>query len=156
MRGLVWAGVSLIVLWVVLWLVLKIASVLIHLLVVAGIVGGIVFAFRDQMFLMLVCLLVAGLFAYRLLVWWTRTKNTKFTITTKRCLLESGVFTKQSVEFPLTEIEDIHINQNFINRVMDVGDLVLVNKKGESQRVLIMAVPSPKDVACTIRDKCKS
>jgi hypothetical protein len=38
MRGLVWAGVLLIVLWVVLWLVLKIASVLIHLLVVAGIV----------------------------------------------------------------------------------------------------------------------
>ena len=38
MRGLVWAGVSLIVLWVVLWLVLKIASFLIHLLVVAGIV----------------------------------------------------------------------------------------------------------------------
>ena len=38
MRGLVWAGVLLIVLWVVLWLVLKIASFLIHLLVVAGIV----------------------------------------------------------------------------------------------------------------------
>ena len=38
MRGLVWAGVLLIVLWVVLWLVLKIASVLIHLLVVAGII----------------------------------------------------------------------------------------------------------------------
>ena len=38
MRGLVWAGGSLIVLWVVLWLVLKIASVLIHLLVVAGII----------------------------------------------------------------------------------------------------------------------
>ena len=38
MRGLVWAGVLLIVLWVVLWLVLKIASALIHLLVVAGII----------------------------------------------------------------------------------------------------------------------
>ena len=38
MRGLVWAGVVLIVLWIVLWLVLKIASVLIHLLVVAGII----------------------------------------------------------------------------------------------------------------------
>jgi hypothetical protein len=38
MRGLAWAGVVLIVLWVVLWLVLKIASVLIHLLVVAGII----------------------------------------------------------------------------------------------------------------------
>jgi hypothetical protein len=38
MRGLVWAGGLLILLWVVLWLVLKIASVLIHLLVVAGII----------------------------------------------------------------------------------------------------------------------
>jgi hypothetical protein len=38
MRGLVWAGVVLIVLWVVLWLVVKIASVMIHLLVVAGII----------------------------------------------------------------------------------------------------------------------
>ena len=37
MRGLVWAGGLLIVLWIVLWLVLHIASVLIHLLVVAGI-----------------------------------------------------------------------------------------------------------------------
>ena len=34
MRGLVWAGVLLLV----FWLVLKIASVLIHLLVVAGII----------------------------------------------------------------------------------------------------------------------
>jgi hypothetical protein len=38
MRGLVWAGVLLLVFWLVLWLVLKIASVLIHLLVVAGII----------------------------------------------------------------------------------------------------------------------
>jgi hypothetical protein len=37
MRGLVWTGVVLLVLWLVLWLVLKIASVLIHLLVVAAI-----------------------------------------------------------------------------------------------------------------------
>jgi hypothetical protein len=94
-----------------------------------------------------VALVVLGRFG----LWWLRMQKTSLRITNKRCILESGITTRKSLEVLLPEVEDIQVNQTFLNRLFNVGDLLLLNKKGAAHRVLIMAVPSPAQVANLIR-----
>jgi len=126
-----------------------------YVLVILGcVLAAVVFgAVHEQMFLTLLAAVVGGLTAYRLAAWWLRMRHTTLTVTNKRVILQSGVFTKKSIEQPLDEVADIHVKQNFVQRMFRVGDLELVNKKGDAHRILIMAVPSPKELACLMRDR---
>jgi hypothetical protein len=57
-----------------------------------------------------------------------------------------------SLEPARTPLQDIQLSQNFLQRILDVGDLMLVSKKGDAQRIIVMAVPAPKEVARKICD----
>lgn len=123
------------------------------LIMLAAVIGALLFLFKGFLFIAVACLVGGGFFLFRFVGWWLRMKNTTMTITTKRFILESGVFHKITTEVNLQEVDDIQINQTFLQRLLDVGDLRLMSTSGETQNsVLIMAVPSPKAVACMIRD----
>jgi uncharacterized membrane protein YdbT with pleckstrin-like domain len=122
------------------------------LLIVVGLLGGLYYLLAGWHFLALVLFVVAGIAAYRLGSWWLRMKHISLMITNKRCVLETGIFTRQVTEMPLDEIADIQVRQTFLQKWMNVGDLVLLSHKGEEHRMIVMAVPSPKEVAAHIRE----
>jgi hypothetical protein len=117
------------------------------ILTLAGLIAFIYFMVTDRYIVGLMCLGLGAAVLFRFILWHLHMSNTVFTITNRKCDLESGIFTKKHTELALSEIQDIQVSQTFVQGIMDVGDLVLVNKKGDAQRVIIMAVPSPKEVA---------
>ncbi len=121
------------------------------LFLVASLGGVLIAAMNDSTTWVVICLVLTAVLAGRLFWWWLRMQNTLLTITNKRCILESGVFTKKVADLPVTDIEDIQIHQSFVQDMLNVGDLTLLSHKGELQRFVIMAVPAPKDVAARIR-----
>jgi len=121
-------------------------------LILAGLIAFIYCMVTDRYIVGLMCLGLGAAVLFRFISWHLHMSNTVFTITNKKCVLESGIFSKKHTELALPEIQDIKVNQKFLQGIMDVGDLELVNKEGDAQRVIIMAVPAPKEVARRILD----
>ena len=122
------------------------------LLIVAALVGVILSIVHDNLFVLVLSAAAGAFVLYRLLAWWVRMQNSRLMLTSKRVIIETGVFTTQTTEMPVTDVDDIQIHQTWLQRVLDVGDLTLLSKKGETQRFIIMAVPSPRAVAERLRD----
>jgi len=122
------------------------------ILTLAALIGFIYFMVENWFVMALLCLGLGGVVLFRFIAWYLHMSNTTFTITNKKCVLESGIFQKQYTELGLHDIQDIQVSQDFLQGILNVGDLVLVNKKGDAQRVIVMAVPSPKEVAHKIQE----
>lgn len=125
-----------------------------YLAYLTGIVGGIIFALvtfvKGQWFLSIVGGFVGMYCASRLIRWWLRVHHTKVILTTKRFILQTGLFTKENTELPLPDIHDIRIGDTVITRLLGVGDLVISG--GEQKQIVVMGVPRPRDVATLIRE----
>jgi hypothetical protein len=120
------------------------------LAIIAGLVLGLYYLFFGWHILAMVFIGIAVFAGYRLGSWWLRMEHVVFTITNKRCVLESGILKKEVTEIPIEEIADIQIRQSFLQRHLNVGDITLLSHKGEAQRIIIMAVPYPQQVAAQI------
>ena len=120
---------------------------------IAALAGFLVLLIAGWRILALACLGAAGFVAFRFGSWWLRMKHTTLTITNLRSILESGVFTRQSAVLPLSEVEDVKVNQTFVQRLLHVGDLVLTDRKTAAPRMVVMAVPTPQGVAEVIRQE---
>ena len=117
----------------------------------AGLIGGV---FAGSPLLALAGLALAGFIAGRVLLWWLRTKNTTLKITTQRCILENGLFTKESVEVARQDVVDLSVNQSVLGRMLNVGDVLISANGGKNKRIIqVMAVPNPEAVARRIRDR---
>lgn len=122
------------------------------LLLAAALVGVVLSIVHDQTFWLVVAAAVGAFVLYRLVAWWIRMQNSKLVLTSKRVIIETGVFSKQTTEMPVSDVADIQIHQTWLQRLLEVGDLTLVSKAGESQRFIVMAVPAPRALAERIRD----
>ena len=120
-----------------------------YLLVFAA---GVALAFwlRDWWFAVAAGLAIASMALFRLLLWTLRMRLTTLTLTTKRCILESGVFAKQSTEVKLQDITEIHVAQSLLARLLGAGDLVILSNNGE-KKLVVMAVRDPAALAARIQ-----
>jgi len=120
-----------------------------------SIAGLIVFAFwmlsTGWTFWAIVSGAVAALLAWRLLAWWLRMSSTTVTITTKRCIVETGALTKESTEVLRSHIADLEVRQNMLMRLLNVGDLVITSSNAGGRKVVLMAVPHPELLADQLR-----
>jgi len=121
------------------------------LAIIVGVVLGLYYLIIGWHFLTLVFIAIAGCAGFRLFSWWLRMEHISFTITNKRCVLESGVLKKEITEIPINEIADIQVHQTWLQRGLNVGDVILMSQKGELHRLIIMAIPYPQQVAAQIR-----
>jgi uncharacterized membrane protein YdbT with pleckstrin-like domain len=79
--------------------------------------------------------------------------RTNLVITNKRCIVESGLFARQTSDLALKDLQEVQVIQPFLLRILDTGDLKLVAKHGGAQQsIVVMAVPHPEEVARRIRD----
>src|ERR1700681_1519909 len=60
-----------------------------------------------------------------LLVTFIKRRSSDFAVTNKRVMMKVGVFSTRSVELLLNKIEAIAVNQSFIGRAFDYGDIVI-------------------------------
>jgi hypothetical protein len=121
---------------------------LVVLLGAVAVVWGLV---TDSWFLWVVGLVFGGLAAFRLLAWALRMNHTVLRVTSRRCVVETGVFKKQAAEIALTNVAEVNVLQRWPLNWLNVGDLLLKSKTPEVKHVLVMAVPDPNGVAAQIR-----
>jgi membrane protein YdbS with pleckstrin-like domain len=125
---------------------------LLYLIVfVAGIFVGLWSYARDYWLLALLFSTLGILALLKFTAWWLRTSRTTLALTSKRCILETGLFTKQTTEVPLPDISEVSVSQSFLTRMLHVGDVTIVTRGGEKKQIVVMAVPDPQEVAALIR-----
>jgi hypothetical protein len=97
---------------------------------------------------------VAALYGLlRLLFWWLRTHNTVLTVTTRRCMLRTGVFAGQNVEMLHGDIHDAQVVQSWRDRLFDVGDLVLRGRDDKTPLLHVLGLPRADEIAGLIRSR---
>jgi hypothetical protein len=116
------------------------------LIMAAGIVGMIWLLFYSRHWLALICAVVALVAALRLGLWSLRMSRTLLTISNKRGILNTGLFTTEKTEFELDQVADFHVHQTTLMRWLDVGDIAIVSTNPQQQQIVIMAVPHPDNV----------
>jgi uncharacterized membrane protein YdbT with pleckstrin-like domain len=67
-------------------------------------------------------------------------------VTSKRLILTTGVFSRETTEIALPDVVDVHVHQDLLMRLLDVGDLAIVSK-ADGRQLVVMAVPHPRSVA---------
>jgi uncharacterized membrane protein YdbT with pleckstrin-like domain len=98
--------------------------------------------------LLLLAAFLVGRFAY----WYAKMSATALVVTNRRVAIQSGVLSNQSSEFPLEAVTDIQVDQGFLGRLMDVGDLVITaGATADKRQMVMMAVEQPLAVADRIR-----
>jgi uncharacterized membrane protein YdbT with pleckstrin-like domain len=65
-----------------------------------------------------------------LLVTFIKRQSSDFAVTNKRVMMKVGVLSTRSVELLLNKIEAIAVNQSFIGRAFDFGDIVITGSGG--------------------------
>ena len=63
--------------------------------------------------------------------------------------MESGFFSRTRRTLDMAKVQDVTVRQSFGQRILGVGDLML-ESAGESGRMAILNVDSPRDLADTI------
>jgi hypothetical protein len=117
------------------------------LLMAAGIACMIWMLFDSRRWLALLSAAIAAYGALRLFAWWLRMSRTWLTLTDKRAILTTGLFSQQTTEFEVSQLADIHVHQTPLMRWLDVGDVAIVNTNPQQPQIVIMAVPHPGEVA---------
>jgi uncharacterized membrane protein YdbT with pleckstrin-like domain len=120
-----------------------------YLLLAAASVALMVYGEQKEWYwLAILGVLVLAISGGRFFVWWLRMVRTSLTLTNRRLILTTGVFARDSIEFELHRINDYHISQSLLMRLLDVGDLAIVSSE---RRVVVMAVPDPQAVVAFLQ-----
>ncbi|RNI39849.1 PH domain-containing protein [Hanamia caeni] len=75
-----------------------------------------------------IILMVAGIFSA--FVTYFKIKTFEFAVTNKRVLIKHGILRTQSFEIMLNKVEVIYVEQNFIDRIVNSGTIIIKGTVG--------------------------
>jgi membrane protein YdbS with pleckstrin-like domain len=75
-----------------------------------------------------------------------RRRMTLITITTDRLRYEAGLFSKTTHVVELVKVQDVRIDQTFVQRVFNIGD-ISIETAGGSSRIDMTSIDGPQDAA---------
>ena len=75
-----------------------------------------------------------------------RRRMTLITITTDRLRYEAGLFSKTTHVVELVKVQDVRIDQTFVQRVFNIGD-ISIETAGGSSRIDLTSIDNPQDAA---------
>jgi len=78
-----------------------------------------------------------------LIVVWVRWNSRSFTITDRRVILDTGVFSRSSKVIALDRVQDIATNQSLVGRMLGYGRIE-IDSAGAAGRELLSAQPNPQ------------
>ncbi len=109
------------------WMVLvgsSIGNALIALVIIMISVGLVVSKIAAALGLLVLALLVipAAFFIRDYLAWW----NEEYLITTRRVVQAEGIINKHVIDSSLEKVNDVVLNQSFLGRLFDYGDIEIM------------------------------
>jgi len=81
-----------------------------------------------------------------------RRRLTKTVVSDDRLRYETGLATKSTRNIQLSKIQDVRVDQRFLQRIFDVGDLS-IETAGEASRLTILSVDKPQSLADEIMNR---
>ncbi|MBE6493121.1 MAG: hypothetical protein E7Z84_00730 [Methanosphaera stadtmanae] len=71
--------------------------------------------------------------------------NTLYVLTDSRIVIQRGWFNKEKIMMSYNKIQDIDISQSIMERIFNVGDIIIYGANDNSETVLY-AIPKPKEI----------
>ena len=68
---------------------------------------------------------------------------TKYVLTNQRIIIQRGFFRKEKIMMPYRKVQDIEISQNMLERIINVGDILIYGGHDNSDTILD-DIPDPK------------
>jgi uncharacterized membrane protein YdbT with pleckstrin-like domain len=84
-----------------------------------------------------------GLLGLWLIAVWIRWSSRSFTVTDRRVILETGVFSRNSKVIALDRVQDIATNQSLLGRMLGYGTIE-IDSAGAAGREVLSAIPAPQ------------
>ncbi len=72
-------------------------------------------------------------------------RATRYTITSRRVAIETGLLSKSIKEASLTQIQDVVVHQSALQRLLNVGDLEVRTEVGGQGVIWLWDVPKPRE-----------
>jgi uncharacterized membrane protein YdbT with pleckstrin-like domain len=77
--------------------------------------------------------------------------SVRYRLTSHRLFLEEGILSRKISEIELMRVDDLSVTQNLIERLFDVGEVILVTSDATHPRLEIAGIRSPVEVKEQIR-----
>ncbi|WP_339749906.1 PH domain-containing protein [uncultured Rubinisphaera sp.] len=121
------------------------------LLIIGGGIGAVMGMFSGNFPLGIFGLLslICGGVAYG---WWYL--NVKFkvlTITDKRTLYRQGILSKRTNEVQHDDVRNIQMDQTFLQRVLNVGDIAISSSGQDDMEIVVKGVGNPQEIVDLVR-----
>ncbi len=78
-------------------------------------------------------------------------RSHRYRVSNQRIVVESGVLTKRLDEIDMRLVEDIEFQQTFLERLLGVGQLVVLSADKKMRSFRLLGVENPRDVRELIR-----
>jgi uncharacterized membrane protein YdbT with pleckstrin-like domain len=110
-------------------------------------------AYRAYLGLMIwgVLLLAVGIGLILLLRAWYQVASTRYRLTTQRLFVQKGLIGKQLEEVELFRVKDVTLSQGMLQRMLDVGTVVVLSTDDTAPRLELAGIPQPMAVKETLR-----
>ena len=82
---------------------------------------------------------------------WLEVRNTVYTLTDQRLKFTRGVFSKVTEDLELYRVRDTKFEQGFVERMLDLGDIVLFTTDASTPTVTLSFIPDADGVREKIR-----
>lgn len=80
-------------------------------------------------------------------IWWINAISITLTVTDKRTILRKGILSKYTNEVFHVSVRNIEINQGIIQRIFNVGDIVVASSSGQADlEIAVRGIPEPETV----------
>lgn len=111
-------------------------------------------AYRSDWFLYLICIPLTFLFGLGIvvaLITILKTACTRYTLSTQRLILSIGVLSRRTTECEIYRIQDIAIEEPFVQRILGLGNLVLTTSDNDQRRIVLRALPNVRGIKEDLR-----
>ena len=97
-------------------------------------------------------LLAAVVGGLDLLYWWFRSLFVTLIVTNRRTILRKGLVSKSTSEVEHEDVRNIQINQNFVQRLLGLGDIAISSAGQETLEIQVRGINDPEGIASIVRE----
>jgi membrane protein YdbS with pleckstrin-like domain len=84
---------------------------------------------------------------------WLRLRATRYRITNYRIDFERGILKKQIDTLELWHVEDIHFEQGLVDRMFNVGSIIVMSNDKTTPRLELHGVPRPREIFDSLKQR---
>lgn len=83
---------------------------------------------------------------------WYRVSSTRYRLTTQRLFMQTGLIAKKLEEVELFRVKDVTLSQGILQRLMGVGDVVVLSTDDTAPQLELAGIANPIEVKEQIRN----